>query len=840
MKMSQRSLPSSVRPTPRLAGLACLIAGLAISFGSPGQAAGPNDKVYDSVVRPFLVKHCLDCHGEDAAKARLRLDKLPPEFSAKEPSGSWGKVLDKLRAGEMPPEKRPRPAPAEVRQVQDWIRAGQVAADEAQQQAQGRVVLRRLNRVEYENTIHDLLGIDTRLQGLLPEDESVGGFDNNARALRLSAVHLERYLETADLALDDAICNDRDPPETLRKKYRFRFKGNGQAAWTLSKDDYEVFFMAGSIAYSLRDFAAPRDGRYRVRIHAFAYQSEQPVTMRVGAGDIYALNGTSATAGDVTRHLVGYFDVPPDKANVVEFVDWFHPNDTIRIDPYNTLRNYADLSQYRNGKIDMAEYTGPGLAVGEIEIEGPLVERWPPESHRRLLGSLPMVAVPGAKTKRKYRMDPPRPLFVVSSPEPAENAERILRKFLPRAFRRPVTDAEVKPFVALVQSRLKEGYTFEEALRVGLKAVLCSSEFLYLKEKPGRLDGFALASRLSYFLWTSMPDGELLDLAAKGTLVEPAVLRKQVERMLRDPKAHRFTENFLGQWLGLRDIGATMPDPTLYPEYDELLKVSSVQETESFFEELLKTDLSLLNLVDSDFSMLNERLAWHYGIPGVKGQEFRKVKLPRESGRGGLLTQASVHKVTANGTTTSPVLRGAWVLKNIIGQPAPPPPADVPAIEPDIRGAVTIREQLAKHRQNASCASCHAKIDPPGFALECFDPIGGRRDSYRATVGELVFVDVAKGWRIGFHKGRPVDASGELANGKRFRDITEFKRILLEDKDQIARNLTEKLLVYATGSVIRPADRAAVEAIVTRARAGNYGLRSVVHEVVQSPIFLNK
>jgi hypothetical protein len=337
-----------------------------------------------------------------------------------------------------------------------------------------------------------------------------------------------------------------------------------------------------------------------------------------------------------------------------------------------------------------------------------------------------------------------------------------------------------------------------------------------------------------------MPDEELLDLAATETLADPAVLRQQVERMLRDPRSHRFTENFLGQWLGLRDIGATMPDPAIYAEYDELLKVSSVRETELFFEELLKNDLSLLNLVDSDFSMLNERLAWHYAIPEVKGQEFRKVKLPPQSGRGGMLTQASVLKVTANGTNTSPVLRGAWVLKNIIGRPAPPPPADVPAIEPDIRGAVTIREQLAKHRQNASCAACHDKIDPPGFALECFDPIGGRRDFYRASAGELVFVDIVKGWRISFWKGRPVDASGETANGRHFSDITEFKRILLEDKDQIARNLTEKLLVYATGSIIRPADRAAVEAIVARGRARNYGLRSLVHDIVQSRVFLNK
>jgi hypothetical protein len=822
----------NIPPTLRRAWIICLVA----SFGSPAQAAIANDKAHDNVVRPFLVKHCLPCHGEGATKARLRLDRLPSWFAAKGASDSWAKVYDKLRTGLMPPSKRPQPSPAQVRKVLEWIQAGLIAADKTE----GRVVLRRLNRVEYENTLHDLLGIDTRLRDLLPEDENVGGFDNNARALRLSAVHLERYLEAADRALDHAICNDRDPPKKLRKKYRFRFKGNSQAAWTTSKGDYEVLFGPGSIAYSLNDFHAPREGRYRVRIRAFAYQSKQPVTMRVAAGDIYQLNGSSGATGDTFCHLVGYYDVPPNKANVVEFVDWLRPNDTIRIDPYNTLRNYADRSQYRSGKIDMAEYTGPGLAIGEIEIEGPLVEQWPPESHRRLLGKSPLVAVPGGRTKPRYRFDQPRPLFVVTAKQPTKEAEGILRKFLPRAFRRPVTGAEVRPFLALVTSRLADGYTFEEALRVGLKAVLCSSDFLYRKEKPGRLDGPALASRLSYFLWTSMPDEALLNLAAEGKLTQPAVLRQQVERMLRDPKAHRFTENFLGQWLQLRDIGATMPDPTLYPEYDELLKVSSVRETELFFEELLANDLSLLNLVDSDFAMLNERLAWHYGIPGVQGQRLRKVTLPKGSHRGGVLTQASVLKVTANGTNTSPVLRGAWVLKKIVGQPSPPPPANIPAIEPDIRGAVTIRDQLAKHRQNASCATCHNKIDPAGFALEGFDPIGGRRDFYRATTGPVVSVDVTKGWRIHFRKGRTVDASGETAGGKRFRDVTEFKRILLEDKDQVARNVVETLLVYATGSVIRPADRAAVEAIVAQSRARKYGLRNLIHEVVQSRVFLNK
>ncbi|MBI1913263.1 MAG: DUF1592 domain-containing protein, partial [Planctomycetes bacterium] len=352
------------------------------------------------------------------------------------------------------------------------------------------------------------------------------------------------------------------------------------------------------------------------------------------------------------------------------------------------------------------------------------------------------------------------------------------------------------------------------------------------------LNDFALASRLSYFLWSSMPDEELLTLADERKLGYPETLRKQVERMLKDPKAATFTENFVGQWLGLRDIDFTEPSHILYPEFDDMLKASMVKETHLFFDELLKNDLSLTNFVASEFTMLNGRLAKHYGIPGVDGWEFRKTPLPRDSHRGGVLTMASVLKVTANGTTTSPVTRGAWVLDRILGTPPPKPPADVPAIEPDIRGATTIREQLAKHRQVTSCASCHAKIDPPGFALESFDVIGGWRDNYRSSGrGEVVIVD---GRRMPYHKGPKVEPADVLPDGRRFRNIDEFKLLLLKDKDQLARALTEKLLTYATGAPPTLADRPEIEAIVRKLRDKDYGLRTLIHEIIQSKVFQNK
>jgi hypothetical protein len=312
----------------------------------------------------------------------------------------------------------------------------------------------------------------------------------------------------------------------------------------------------------------------------------------------------------------------------------------------------------------------------------------------------------------------------------------------------------------------------------------------------------------------------------------------QVERMLANPKAAALTENFVGQWLGLRDIDFTEPDRRLYPEYDDLLKASMVKEATLFFDEVLKNDLSLTNLVAADFAFLNQRLAKHYGIPGVSGWEFRKVPLPPESHRGGVLTMAGVLKVTANGTTTSPVVRGAWVLDRILGTPPHPPPAGVPAVDPDIRGATTIREQLAKHRAAAECAACHAQIDPPGFALESFDVIGGWREHYRSVGrGEPVTID---GRRMPYAQGLKVEPADVLVDGRRFGDIDELKALLLKDKDQLARALTAKLVTYATGRAPDATDQPAVEAIVGRAKEKGYGLKSLIHDITQSPLFQEK
>jgi hypothetical protein len=395
--------------------------------------------------------------------------------------------------------------------------------------------------------------------------------------------------------------------------------------------------------------------------------------------------------------------------------------------------------------------------------------------------------------------------------------------------------------VKLTTDELDAGRSFIDSMRVGLRGVLTAPQFLLFQERPGKLDDYALASRLSYFLWSTMPDDELMRLAASGGLKDSKKLRAQGERMLKDPKSAAFVQNFAGQWLDLRNIEATSPDMRLYPEFDERLRVSMVQETESFFAELLRENLGVANLIHSDFAMLNSRLSAHYSIDGVEGEQIRKVTLPPDSVRGGLLTQASILKVTANGTTTSPVMRGVWVMKKLLGQPPTPPPPNTGTIEPDTRGATTVREQLARHRSVESCAGCHNKIDPPGFALECFDVIGGFRDRYRSQdKGETTTVKNTRSKRKYVKLGLPVDASGELPDGQKFTGIADFKKLLLAQQDQVLTALTKNLVTYSTGAPISFADRPAIEAITAKTKQQGAGLRTLVHEVVQSPIFQAK
>ena len=466
---------------------------------------------------------------------------------------------------------------------------------------------------------------------------------------------MRRYLEAADTVLNAAITPVHSLESRTERFDLFESLPQWFLAGVWKQDEGVILYRSsGDSATDLRAFKAPAPGRYRFRIAASAHNSETPLPMAV-------LLGNFVVSGNPTRHL-GYFDVPPGQPAVIEFEEQLTAkNDTIKVTPVALPFVYLKHET-------MPEYPGPGLHIHWIEVEGPFSETWPTDSYCRVFGDV----------------DPQRGTLA--------DAEKLLRELLPRAFRRPVADGEEKPFVALVASSLESGQPFEASLRAGIKAVLASPKFLYFREPTGPLNDHALAARLSYFLWSSMPDEALSALAQSGELHKPDVLRTQVERMLQHPKAKAFTENFTGQWLSLRDINATTPDKALYPEFEELLLWSSECETRLFFDELLREDQSVRNFVDSDFAMLNGRLAKHYDIPDVYGVAFRKVALKPEYHRGGILTHASVLKVTANGTSTSPVVRGVWVLDRIMGRPVPPPPPNVPAVEPDIRGATTIRD----------------------------------------------------------------------------------------------------------------------------------------------------
>jgi len=784
----------------------------------------------DSQTR-FLEKHCLSCHGEDEQKGGLRLDTTPFEPSTVENQRIWEQVFLRVSDAEMPPKKKTRPPEAEQRVFLKTLKERLSAADFKQHAGNGRVVLRRLNRTEYQNTLFELLGVETDLKSILPEDATALGFDNVGEALNVSAILMERYVEAADTALDLVLVKGKKPeskkwhlsmmpnnirtPENNSGKWDYRLASGVRVL----PDETFIFFNSMFQPMRLEKFQAPVEGHYRFKVSAYAAQSS-------GQKLTFALYAGSFEPKSVNTHLVGHFDVPPEEPTVLEFTDHLPFRGSIRPFPYR-------LGQHTLNTPELVEaYKGPGVAIQWIEIEGPLIAQWPPRGYQRLLGSVEL---------EKGTL---------------EDAEKALHSFLLAAYRRPIDPIEVQAFVDLVRSELKTGKKFEEAFRGGLKAVLCSPDFLFLKEaalaeKPGRstkpggvsrlpLPDFALASRLSYFLWSGPPDEALYEVAKSGSLRERGTLRAQVERMLADPKAQHFVSNFTGQWLGLRNINLTTPDKKLYPEHDDALQDAMLKETQLFFSEVLSKDLPVTQFIDSDFTLLNERLAKHYGIPGVEGQQFQRVSLEPNSHRGGLLGQAAILKVTANGTNTSPIIRGNWVLKNIIGKPVNPPPPNVPAIETDIRGAKSIREQITKHRELASCAGCHDRMDPLGLALENYDVIGGWRETYRSTgEGKTAGVEV-EGKRVQYKIGLPVDASGIFQDGRTFENVAELKKILLAEGRQVAQCIGEKLLVYSTGGAPGFAAKMELRDIIQRAGGPAPGLRWLIHEIVQSQAFLNK
>lgn len=844
------------RPAARRRAAAVAATALAAA-AAPTAVRGepPPGSIPGQRLQALIEAHCLDCHGPDTQKAGLRLDPAGPGLAGAEWMETWTRVHDRLQSGEMPPEKRERPAPAALSGALGELSSSLQAASEERQRREGRVLLRRLNGTEYENTVRQLVGTDVRLKELLPEDNAAGGFDNVSAVLDLSSTHLLLYLEAAERAVASAIpvhpplaFSDRRTGREMSEKGP-NFQQTLNRSCLLRGDALVIYSKLPR--YGLACTAnVPGKGRYRVRMSAAAVgAAKQPVAAAFGTVD----------RGREPPVVLDCVDFPPGPPRVIETEIDLQANEAFVV---NLPTNW----DIRATKQPIEAHEGPGILIEWMEIEGP-IDPFPSPAYRGLFGDSRLVPRSVARAEREGRQ-PPRipenrpvqlwqndPLEPVSD-RPREDADRLIRAFLPKAFRRPVGPELETHYVGLVLARLDAGDSFREAMTYGYKAILTSPRFLFFQEPGGdapapdegrddpaslELDGFALANRLSYFLWSAPPDETLLRAAADGSLTRPDGLRRQVDRLLDSPAARSFTERFTGQWLDLRKMDATIPDPQLYGDFDGLLLWSMPRETHLFFEEILRRDLSVLEFVDSDWSMLNARLAAHYGIPGVVGNRFRRVDLPPSSHRGGVMTHASVLKVTADGTTTSPVLRGKWVLERLIGRPPSPPPPDVPAIEPDIRGATTIRQQLEKHRSVASCNACHRYIDPPGFALESFDPIGGYREFYRAssrTPAGLVSLPGYTGRP--FYRGPDVEKGGQTHDGRRFETVGEYRRLVLEDPDQIARNLAAKLLTYATGAEPQFADRAVIEALVAAARERNYGFRSLVHEVVQSRPFRHK
>jgi Protein of unknown function (DUF1592)/Protein of unknown function (DUF1588)/Protein of unknown function (DUF1585)/Protein of unknown function (DUF1595) len=583
-----------------------------------------------------------------------------------------------------------------------------------------------------------------------------------------------------------------------------------------------VAVFADTYQLGLTTLRADQAGQYTIRISGNGFQSRgEPVTLKVMTNDFRSM-----------RNL-GNYELPPDEPRVVEVTTWMEEGEFLKIAPHDTNFNAEGKG---NWGTDAAVYDGVGMTIQWVELSGPL-ESWPPRSVALAAGEVPRKDYPeGQYPWRNNR----HVAFELTPENPAAALAAHLPVVVARAFRRPLEPGEADTAVRTAQQALTDGATFTEALRTGWKAILTSPQFLMFDERPGVLNGFALANRLSYFLWSGPPDEELLTLAGGGALAAPETLRAQVRRMLKHERASQFTTHFTGQWLGLRNIDATSPDPTLYPEFDEVLKRCMVGETEAFFAEMIHENRPVREFIQSDWLMLNRRLGRHYGIPGATSEKYVRVAVPPGSPRGGILTQAAVLKVTANGTTTSPVVRGTWVMKRLLGQPpAPPPP--VPAIEPDTRGATTVRELLAKHRSSQTCNACHRNIDPPGFALESFDVIGGWRERYR-SIGEGDPVPgKLNGHSIWQYKlGLPVDSTGELPDGRTFTDIVAFKELLLAQSDTVLRAVTGHLLVYGTGAALDFADRRAVAEIAARTKEQGGGFRTLIEEVVLSVAFGRK
>ncbi len=814
-------------------------------------------------VLSHLESSCLDCHDADTAEGKLAIPALGTDLTDASVREKFALMHDRVAKGQMPPDAGDLPKEKRAALLAA-LSAFVEQADRADVAANGRVPLRRLNRHEYEHTLRDILQLpNLDIGDRLPEERTRDGFNKSAEGLDFSRIQLESTLDAAEATLRAAVADGVAPqtPDTFKAVSTALFPGEAYGeprAKFFAKDsrkidkpeadDAEVECAIFRSAYwpyhgYPRGFVAKRSGVYRVRFQARAVHQMEDFTLVPAPRPVPMTFRARAPSGpDVSgdvQAVGGLFDIAPEGGDY-ETTVLLRKGQTIE---YSLLGLAVPLAQNKNGGQLFYRFPPlppggqPGIAFKSLEITGPLPpDAWPPASHRVLFGDLPFRAAPAGAI----------PAVEVLASDPEADARRLFRRFAAAAIARPLPEADVAAYEDLIVTAIRGGTGFTQAMLAGYRALLCAPEFLYLDdprnpEAPGgSADLVPLAQRLSYFLWDTRPDPGLLAKATSGELCSREVLHAEVDRLVDDPRFARFITNFTDYWLDLRNLRRDEPDIRLYPEYrfDDYLVESMGMETRAFVSAMIRDNMPAAAIVDTDFVFANDRLARHYGLEPLSGHAVRKVPVPPGSPLGGLLTQAAIQKVTANGTNTSPVIRGAWVMTRLLGQPPPKPPESVPAVEPDIRGAKTIRDLLAMHTKDASCASCHKLFDPVGFALENFDVCGGWRERYRGMEeGESVTGIDRAGHDFAYRLAHPVDPRGSLPDGRTFSDIRSLKALLADSSRQLARNLLHQFTAYATGGPVRFSDRRDIEAILDACVVDGYRVRDLLHGFVASGIF---
>ncbi|MDB5300895.1 MAG: hypothetical protein JWO87_2558 [Phycisphaerales bacterium] len=798
---------------------ACTI--LLLAGASPAQDQPAHAADFDGIVKPFFEQHCVKCHGQDKQKGDLRVDTLERNFVNAASAGHWTDIMDRINSGEMPPKKQERPKPVEVARVAEWI-ASQLTEAEAARQAglDEKVSFRRLSREEYRNTIRDLLGVtyDASDPAGLPADPDWQGFERIGSVLTLSPAHVEKYMAAAETVLNEALALGPAPKVDKTRWTATTWRTPGDVAERLATrgllDKVRIDIVPNNGALDAVDLNVKTGGEYVVRIKVSGLR---PANGRAPRLRLYATDiGRTIFEQDV--------EAPEDRPVTLEFRTHLPPG-THQIRIVNAVpgpnpeerasrplgtKPFFTMKARQPWQIKLTDDDDnplmPTLLLDYIEWEGPVQQSWPPPAHKRIFFA-------GEQATRD-----------------GDYAREILSRFAARAYRRPVTRAEVDRLVALFDLSQKQGDSFEASVKTGLLAVLASSNFIYLVEGSAtapstRLNDWELASRLSYFFWSTAPDQQLLGLAAGGKLHDRDTLHAQVRRMMDDPRATAFSDAFPRQWLQLRRVGMFVPDRKIYPAYDDYLEKSMVQETTAFFGEAVQHNLSITEFLDSDWTMLNERLADHYGIAGVHGERMRRVALKPGDHRGGLMTQGAILSLTSDGTRHRPVHRGKWILESIYGTPPPPPPPNVTAIQPAApnQPKTTLRAKIEAHRSDPNCAACHRKIDPLGLAFDNYDAVGSWRTE------EAV--------RDGQGDNPRLDPSGELPDGRKFADAEELKRLMVSDIDKFNAALVKKLATYALRRGMTFDDRQSLAAIAGQSKAGGYKLQTLIESLVQSDLF---